>query len=281
MKALTIAGLAILLAVVACPVLLAEPDEPGSKDHPLFTRMPGYHISNYSQKDFDSCEFALKDGKTVAVEGRKTEIGYRVDDGAAVSSPIQIGRNYQNAITKVGGTVLLDELESGGGTTTLKLVRGGNETWTRVWIGDSGNNYTVVVVEKAGMQQDVVANADAWKTDIGATGHAAVYGIYFDTDKAEIKPGSEAALKEIARLLALDPKLSVWVVGHTDSTGDESHNTTLSEARARAVVTALGTKHGVAAARLLPRGVGSLAPVASNDTEEGRAKNRRVELVKR
>jgi len=131
------------------------------------------------------------------------------------------------------------------------------------------------------MRQDVVAGAEEWKSDLGATGHAAVYGINFDTDKTEIKPGSEKALKEIVRLLQLDPRLNVRVVGHTDSAGDLAHNMALSEARAKAVAAALTTQYGVAAARLSAHGCGPLAPVSSNDTEAGRAKNRRVELVKR
>ena len=114
-----------------------------------------------------------------------------------------------------------------------------------------------------------------------ATGHAAAYGSHFDTDKAEIKPGSEKSLEEIARLLKQDPKLTLLVVGHTDSTGDIPHNMALSEGRAKAVVAALTGTHGIAAARLSAFGCGPLAPVASNDTDEGRAKNRRVELVKR
>ena len=110
---------------------------------------------------------------------------------------------------------------------------------------------------------------------------ALVYGIIFDTDKSEVKPESEAALKQITKLLEQNPSLSVRVVGHTDATGDFNHNIQLSEARAKAVVTALSARMGVSAARLSAHGVGPLCPVASNDTEEGKAKNRRVELVKR
>ena len=111
------------------------------------------------------------------------------------------------------------------------------------------------------------------------TGKAAVYGIYFDTGKAEIKPESEPALKEIAKLLQADPKLKLYVVGHTDNSGGLDYNMKLSKDRADAVVKALTGKYGIAASRLSAFGVGPLAPVASNQTEEGRAKNRRVELV--
>ena len=128
---------------------------------------------------------------------------------------------------------------------------------------------------------DGPANATSWLSDITTTGHAAVYGIYFDTDRAEIKPESEPALAEMAKLLKGNAALNVFIVGHTDNTGTLEHNMKLSQDRATSVVNALVSKQGIAAARLKAMGVASLAPVASNDTEDGKAKNRRVELVKR
>jgi outer membrane protein OmpA-like peptidoglycan-associated protein len=96
-----------------------------------------------------------------------------------------------------------------------------------------------------------------------------------------VKPESEPALKEIAKLLGQRPDLNVFVVGHTDSVGDVGHNLKLSRARANAVVKALSTRLGVGVGRLEAHGVGQLAPVAPNTTEEGCARNRRVELVER
>ncbi len=281
MKTMKLLGLIALLAAVVFAPLAAQEDAEGSKDHPLLTRMTGYFISTYSHKDFDSFEFRGKDGKAVTVEGKKTEIMYRPKDGVTAASPLQIARNYQTAVTKVGGAVLFQGVEPGGGLTTLRLVKDGDEVWTQVQVGDSGNNYTVTIVEKAGMKQEIIASADAWKTDIGSTGHAAVYGILFDSDKSEIKAGSEKALDEIAKLLKQNPKLELLVVGHTDSTGDIAHNMTLSEARAKSVVAVLTGKYGVAASRLSAYGVGPLAPVSTNDTDAGKVKNRRVELVKK
>jgi outer membrane protein OmpA-like peptidoglycan-associated protein len=131
------------------------------------------------------------------------------------------------------------------------------------------------------MKQEVAANAEALMNDITTTGHAAVYGIFFDTDKTDIKPESDPALSEMAKLLRGNPSLNVFIVGHTDSVGTLDHNMKLSLARAEAVVNALVTKHGIAGARLAAQGVGSLAPIGSNKTEDGKAKNRRVELVER
>ncbi len=129
------------------------------------------------------------------------------------------------------------------------------------------------------MQQDVAIDADGMARDIGETGRVAIYGILFDTGKAELKPESGPALSEIAKLLKANLPLKVYVVGHTDMTADLATNLKLSQARAQSVVNALVSQHGVVAARLIPFGAGPYAPVASNLTEEGRARNRRVELV--
>ena len=126
----------------------------------------------------------------------------------------------------------------------------------------------------------VTVSADALGRDIERTGHAAVYGIYFDTGKADVKPESDATLKEIAKLLRQDPTLKLYVVGHTDNQGALAANMELSRRRADAVVKLLVTRYSVSAARLSPQGDGPTAPVSSNDSETGRAKNRRVELVK-
>jgi OmpA-OmpF porin, OOP family len=138
------------------------------------------------------------------------------------------------------------------------------------------------VVEPEAMETKMVTvDAATMAKDVATTGHVALYGIYFDTDKAELKPESGPTLEEIAKFLKQDPKVNLYVVGHTDNVGEYQYNMSLSDRRAAAVVKALTTRHGVSATRLKPAGTGPLAPVAPNDTEEGRAKNRRVELVKR
>jgi outer membrane protein OmpA-like peptidoglycan-associated protein len=137
------------------------------------------------------------------------------------------------------------------------------------------------IAETAPMDTGLVTvDAAAMAREISKAGHIALYGIHFDTNKAELKPESRAAIEEIAKLLKSDPALRLLVVGHTDNVGGFDANVTLSERRAAAVLQELTTKHGIAAARLRGVGVGMAAPVAANDTEEGRAKNRRVELVK-
>jgi OmpA-OmpF porin, OOP family len=281
MKTIRLITYVLLSVLFTSPMLFAQEDQEGCKDHPLFNRMPGYYLGNCEKNDFDKFEFQDNKGNPVEVEGRFTELKYRPKDDASIASPIKIGRNYQNAITKIGGKIIFQNINSGGGETTMKVTRGKDEIWVKVRIGDSGRNYNVFIIEKAAMEQEITANADEWKSDINATGHAAVYGINFDTDKAVIKSESDAVLKEIAKLLKANTNLNIRLVGHTDSVGDFAHNMTLSEARAKAVMAALTGQHGIATVRLSAHGVGPLAPVASNDSEEGRAKNRRVEIVKK
>jgi OOP family OmpA-OmpF porin len=125
----------------------------------------------------------------------------------------------------------------------------------------------------------VTINAASLADDISRSGHVSVYGIYFDTGKADVKSESDATIKEIAKLLQQNASLKLHVVGHTDNAGDLANNMDLSRRRADAVAKVLTGKYNVAAARLHTDGVGPLSPVASNKTEDGRAKNRRVELV--
>lgn len=143
-----------------------------------------------------------------------------------------------------------------------------------------GAYVAVEVIEPKAMKQNMVrVTAEQMSTAITTTGRATLYGILFDTNKAEIKPDSKPALEEIARLLKSQPSMRLHIVGHTDSVGGLDANLALSKRRSEAVLDALRANHGIAAQRLTANGVASLAPVATNEREEGRAKNRRVELV--
>ena len=137
------------------------------------------------------------------------------------------------------------------------------------------------VIESDAMDTGMVTiDAQAMAKGIDATGHIAIYGVLFDTNSAGIKAESAPTLEEITILLNNRPSLKLLVVGHTDNQGEYDYNMGLSGRRAEAVVRALTGEYGIDAARLRSAGVGFLAPVASNDTADGRQKNRRVELVK-
>lgn len=263
--------------VLAGPALCAAADQDikGGKDHPLLSRMANFHISEYRESEFSSHKFIGRDKKPLSVEGRKYYIEYRLDKGAAESGELKIRRNIQDALKKIGGSVLFDD--NFNRVSTLLFQKEGKETWIEVRSYDK--MYRLTILEKGIVKQEVVANAEALGSDIHAMGHVSIYGIFFDTGKSEIKPESEAAIAEIAKLLQNDGGLKLYVVGHTDNVGSLDSNLKLSQERAEAVAKALSGRHGIAPARLNPHGVGPLSPVASNDTEEGKAKNRRVELV--
>ena len=252
-----------------------EADAAGCRDHPLFTRMQNMRIVSCKQVDFERFAFKTGKGTETPVEGKRFDIRYQTYAGITAPSPLAIIRNHQQAIAKIGGTMQYEDQRY----TTLKVARDGKEIWAQVdtaW----GRGYLLTIVEKQSMAQEVVASAEMFRSGLKASGHVEVPGIYFDTGKSVLKPESDAAVAQIAELLKADPALKVFVVGHTDNVASLDLNMKLSQARAEAVVQALAARHGIAADRLVGRGVGPLAPVASNDTEEGRARNRRVELVK-
>lgn len=128
------------------------------------------------------------------------------------------------------------------------------------------------------MEKGLIKAEDIYRT-IKNEGKVAIYGIYFDFDKADIKPESKPTIEEIAKFLKEHPEIKLYIVGHTDNVGKLEYNMELSKRRAEAVVKELVEKYGIKSDRLKAFGVGPLAPVAPNSTEEGRAKNRRVELV--
>jgi len=256
--------------------LAADPDQQGGKDHPLLSRMPGFHITEYKENEFLSYGFIVQGAKKNPVEGRYYHLQYNLDKGGKEPGELKIRRNVQEALKKIGGKVLFDD--NFNKTSTIVVKKDGRETWIEV--RSYNPMYRLTIVEKQAMEQEMVANAEALGNGINTAGHVSVYGIYFDTGKSEIKPESDAAISEIAKLLQNNPTLKLYVVGHTDNVGSFDSNLKLSLDRADAVVKALTGKYGIAAARLSPHGVASLSPVTSNDTEDGRAKNRRVELVK-
>jgi len=213
----------------------------------------------------------------VAIEGQKYSIVYRIKTGSADPGVLKIIRNVQNALKLIGGKVIIDD--SFSKTSTIVVQKDGKETWLEVR-AYSGILYRITIVEREIMEQEIVADANAMGNDINSTGHVSVYGIFFDTGKSELKPESDSALIQISKLLKSNASLKLYVVGHTDNVGNLESNMILSTERAIAVAKTLFQNYGIAKDRLEAYGVGSLAPVASNDTEEGRAKNRRVELVK-
>lgn len=268
----------VLLMLSVCAV--AQADVEGSSDHPLFpTRVPGYYIGKYESTPFDVAIMRTKTGVEVEVSGKKTVIEYVRKENEKGASASFVALNYQAALKKLKPAS--ERLENSWYWGQVKNAA--SETWVQVsgWYGNGSteetDSYMVTIVEKSLMEQ-VISAADI-SASIKATGHIALY-ILFDTGLATIKTESKPALEQIAAMLKKDPALKVFIVGHTDNQGNLESNMKLSLDRANAVVNELVTKYAVAANQMMPKGVASLSPVSTNDTEEGRKMNRRVELVK-
>lgn len=297
MKAFFRLGMSLAALCFAMPVR-AEDDAAGCKDHPLFNRMPGYRINSCETKTFDARDFPASatldaDGraaKVETVEGVQTYIVYEAQGETEHASGLQIQRNYQNAVRSVGGTVvaeygaensgkaLVDESWGAGDrATVLRLSKTGRDIWVHVHPYNGGAGYALYIGEREAMQQAVVANDVLDR--INKAGYIALL-INFDTGKPTIKPESFPQLDQVAVALEKATGLSLEVSGHTDDSGSPELNQALSEARAKSVMKYL-TDKGAAGARLTAKGYGQTKPVADNRTEEGRAQNRRVELVKK
>jgi len=248
-----------------------EKDAEGCKDHPLISRMNNYYISS-CEKNFNSFDFFVKEG-TKTLEGERTKIAYCLQEGSPQPSFLQVRRNYGNAVKNIGGTVLFDEDRR----STFKVTKGGKETWIALEVFNEGRNYELIVLEMEPMTQEVTA--DAMYSALSKDGFMALY-INFDTGKFDLKPESKGIIEQIAALLQAHPELKMSIEGHTDNVGTPESNKTLSSQRAKSVMNAVVQK-GIAAARLMAVGWGQERPIADNRSEEGKAKNRRVEIVKK
>jgi outer membrane protein OmpA-like peptidoglycan-associated protein len=261
---------ALLLISVSAVCSAQTQDKEGCTDSPLIGRFPGSVITDCKNMDDDKFTFTLDGSKQKAVEGEFHRIRYEFPKTA---SKAQVVRNLNTALRRAGYTMVYDSGDYGDFTGHM------GKTWIQIEISTGGGIDETIVVEKA-LTQDVVANAAELSTNLKGAGHAVVNGIFFDTGKAEVKVESTAALDEVAKLLKENASLKLYVVGHTDTTGGLAANLDLSRKRAAAVVDMLVSKYSVAADRLSAFGAGPYAPLASNDSEDGRAMNRRVELVK-
>jgi outer membrane protein OmpA-like peptidoglycan-associated protein len=248
----------------------AQNDAAGCKDSPILTRFPGSYIASCSKKADDAADFPIQGKPKLHLEGALETIIYQFPRSA--TKP-QVSRNLGTALRNAGYTFDYDTGE--GGVFTVHM----GKTYVLIQV-DWGLNYSETILTLTQLKQEVVADAAALDSGLAKNGHMVVNGILFDTAKADLKPESKTALEQISKMLKQDPRMKVYVVGHTDNVGGLASNMDLSKRRSAAVVQALTSQYGVAPDRLSPYGDGPYAPVASNDSEDGRSMNRRVELVK-
>ena len=280
----------------------------GAGDHPLIARYAGSVLQERRDEAFTDyvriIGFARGQLQTETLEGGLTRIRYANPKGRAT---LEIVRNYRDALVARGLRVDWECANRGACGSTARHGDGrgwngvnglnpGISSDVRYFTGQlagagSGRTYVAIavsptytdlhVLEVAGMDGGMVeVSAAALAAGLDADGKVTLQGIYFDSGKDTLKPESDAALAQVAALMRAQSGLRLLVVGHTDNQGQASANMTLSQKRAQRVREALIRRHGIAAARLTAQGAGSLSPVASNATEDGRAQNRRVELVK-
>ncbi len=253
------------------------------KDMPSFSGMPNYKINDAADQEFTDYRF-FNGKECITVEGRKYHRAYTLKENAKESSELQISRNYVNAVKNMGGSIIFDGMCSGSDCaencgyriTTGRIIKGGSELWIEVVPFNGGGDYYLTVIVREAMKQDITASdlLDALNRD----GRVTLY-INFDTGKSTIKSESKPIIEQIVRMLKSNPQLKINVEGHTDNAGNPKSNKTLSDDRAKAVVNAI-VSQGIDAKRLKSAGHGQEKPIADNKTEEGRARNRRVELVK-
>ncbi len=301
--------LALCLALPLAGVARAQ-DAAGSADHPLIPRYAETEIRDYATSEFD--EFSLITGKSLPdgsfeasqpLEGRTTHILYRAPRDRSV---LEVFRNYEATLKEAGFETLYTCDKAGCGPRfngamnpaaryngliypdqqrylAAKLTRAEGDVYVSLYITafepEARPFILLDVVEIAPMDQRmVVIEASEIEESLARDGRIAIYGILFEFDSAAILPESEPQIEQLATLMKDSGALQVLIVGHTDGEGAFDYNLSLSQRRAQAVVEALTAK-GIEASRLTPAGAGMVAPVATNRTEEGRAKNRRVEIV--
>ncbi|TRZ47984.1 MAG: hypothetical protein D4S01_11195 [Dehalococcoidia bacterium] len=286
-------------------------DIEGGKDYPLVSRFKSSVIEWYQNKNFDRYFIlSLKDHKisNYEIDGKTTRIQYSVGKEHSV---FEIYKSYENALKKTGFDILtmLDDKNCGvnlqerlynsglNGLNKLPYAASGpgddefvylaakkkvdnKDIYIVAYIANERGNLLVTfdAIEVQAMDDDLVTVKNI-SEDITSNGHIAIYDIHFDTGKSDIKPESADALKNIAEYLNAHSDKRFLIVGHTDNVGDFVVNLKLSQERANSVTNKLVTKYGVKAEQLKAYGDGSTAPVASNSTDEGKAKNRRVEIV--
>ena len=269
----------LLLTLASLPMCAQTEDAEGCKDSTALSRMRSCWIDSCEKKDFDKADLVsgpTKEGEMPrkAVEGALERNVYHCAENVSLLS---VGRNAESALKSAGYTMVFSG-PGDSGNPVVTARKGG--IWVSIETGVNGEmTYTQTVVRAQEMEQQMATTAEEWETTINDKGYCSIYGVLFDSGKASIQASSTPCLNEMAKLLKKNTAWKMQVEGHTDNVGGKEANARLSQTRADAVRTWL-TGHGVAGNGLTAKGFGDAQPVAPNATEDGRSKNRRVDLRK-
>ena len=275
------ASILLLVLALAIPAWAQEPgvdeDECKGKDTALLSRMPGCGLYECSKKEFDAYDLVInKDGETQTHEGAGEQLNYVCP---ATASPLQLLRNAEAALRKAGYTVVFTGKHQSSDSPAVTARKGAQWISVQTSMFNEFPTYELTAVLEKAMTQEISASAQAMSDAIAKSGKLDVYGITFATGQATITPASDAVLNDVLAVLSANAEWKLRIEGHTDNVGDKAANLKLSNARAAAVASWLAAK-GIDAGRLTTAGLGDTQPVGENATEDGRARNRRVVLVK-
>lgn len=263
--------------------VFAQDDEAGCKDHAFFNRMPNFYIYSCLES-YNEVDVVVGVAKKQTIEGTINKYVYYIkDEVGKFPSVFQIIKNYENAILAKGGQKVYSTSKTdddGFKGATFKMSNEGNTYWVSLdyfnGSDEASDGYNMSVIKVEEMKQEISANEMFEKVN---SGNALALYINFDTGKSTIKSESQNIVDELFKMLNSNPALKITIEGHTDNVGNAASNKTLSEQRAASVKTALINK-GISADRIKTAGYGQEKPIADNSTEDGRSKNRRVEIKK-
>ena len=250
---------------LTAPSATPEPVDPAAGDFPWLSPLPG---SKYRSSVPDTAPFYVSikgaSAPELVASGSIIKAYYAPPDGLS-NSLFRIA--YHDALTAAGWTIVS---ESMGADVAISahFTRNGRNLWASLHKNDS---FDIRVADAGAVNKDM-------GSDLKTNCHVAIYGVLFDFNKSTLQPASDPVLQQILDLLKKNPTQKIEVQGHTDNVGGDAYNQTLSEARAKAIVTWL-TQHGIAGDRLTAKGFGKTRPIADNANDAGRAKNRRVEIA--
>jgi len=274
----------IVLVLLFCSAGILFADDK-MVEHPLIRPFPGSELMPKPVfQDFAEFTFNVTNPQTgkhekKLVQGKFWKLTYRLFDSEGnwdgSHSILEYRQNYKEAALEQGGTILY---ENQGYLTFTLPSDSGSKTWCEVHIWNKSQQ-DLRIIEEKGFKKSLTFGPVEMKAALDKEGRIILYDILFDYDKATLQQSSSKQLQHVVTLLLENPDLKMEVQGHTDNKGGDDYNLELSQRRADTVVAYLQL-FGIDDDRLRAKGYGETQPVASNDNEDGRAKNRRVELVR-